>query len=197
MMMPTACLEVDAEHHVTGEVLCAESVAERYTSFDFVIYPPQTANAVTCEGTSTSAIHNVNPSSCTVGLGGGTDGYEAVWCGAGCRLWKTLRSRYQHCDAPDAGTPYAVDLSKVLGPVCSSAEANLAPGACCYEPLGYSGGYPFGTDCARACHRAGRFGASNEWCQASNGDHYGNCFCGPKVVLAPDFDMEEPALPAE
>ena len=108
-----------------------------------------------------------------------------VWCGEGCSIWKTLRAAYPYCDAPDEATPYAVDLTKVLGPMCS---LDTPVGACCFVPLGSAlpGGHPpipFGFNCARACLEfLGRHGSSDEWCGKSDGSAFGNCFCGPQVA---------------
>jgi len=186
-MMPTSCLSA-GEDEADLEIVCGESVSERYSTFSLLVYGQ--SHGATCTGSAQTLISKVGLTSCS--SFGGDEGMEAVWCGAGCRVWKTLRSRYPKCDAPGAGTIYAVDLAKVLGPECSSNEAQVGPGQCCYEPLGYDGGLSFGTDCRRACNRHQRHGSPQEWCQKSDGTHFGNCFCGPaNVVRAPGAVVED------
>ena len=173
-VMPTACIKLDPQSGTDAEVLCDESTAGRYTAFSLSVY---TSSDITCGGDVAGRFPVQGPSTCSrTPDDEDPSGWKSVWCGAGCRLWKTFRSLHPKCDAADEGTPFAINLDKEFGPECTSSLAQVAPGMCCYAPLGYDGGLPFGTDCGRACLRAGRYGASNEWCQKSNGDHYGNCF---------------------
>ena len=61
-------------------------------------------------------------------------------------------------------------MEDALGPDCRHAGTNQ----CCYVPLGYDSGAPFGTPCAKACAaRNQRLGSDDAFCQKSDGSHYG------------------------
>ena len=90
-----------------------------------------------------------------------------------CDTWRTLQQRQPYCDPPDSSSKWAVNLDKVLGPMCSE---HVDGNGCCYVPLSYSGGPDFGTPCTEAC--GPRAGSDKAFCQRSDQSEYGNCFCG-------------------
>ena len=92
-----------------------------------------------------------------------------------CTLWRTfVQSGHQYCDEPDAGTPWAVDLTAAFGPSCAGAPANT----CCYAPLGYNGGPPFGTPCSSVCAAMQRSGNDTSYCGKSDHSSYGERAAG-------------------
>lgn len=154
------------------EIDCGEGVNEAYTAFKYLHYSSRNGS---CSGAATPLFSATLGSCSTVGVQHlDNPNIEPVWCGGPCRRWKTMRSIHPRCDAPDSGTPYAVDLDASLGPKCSTDSLHLGVSQCCFEPLGYDGGVPFGTSCKKACAAHGRFGDDAEWCQISNGGEYGN-----------------------
>ena len=103
-----------------------------------------------------------------------------------CELWRTLHRLQPFCDAPGAGTPWAVNMTKLLGPRCSG---EVGDAACCFVPLSYDGGPACGVPCEEAC--APRIGASSAFCQKSDRSNYGNCFCGGVSSAADGPDVVE------
>ena len=160
-MFDTQCHSIVADF----ELACGELVGAAYSTVVSLAYRSENA---TCTGPGEPFV-TITPETCT-GWGEHTT-VKSVWCGAGCRRWKTMRFQQPVCDQPDAGTPAAINLTQVFGPECSSEAAAMRPGACCYEPLGYDGGVPFGTSCDKACGL--RYGEPQEWCQISTGADYG------------------------
>ena len=177
VLWPTSCYKT-GPNAPDVEIVCGDGV-EAQNKITILVHDSKDD---TCSGKPTRAPGTGDIHNCTAVAG---YGMETVWCGASCSTWKTLRARYPYCDPPRSGTDYAVDLATVLGPQCSSKEAGTAQ--CCYEPLGYEKGPPFGSDCKDVCgtNKASgqyRYGASEEYCGRSDGSHYGNCFCGPDVI---------------
>ena len=95
-----------------------------------------------------------------------------------CEDWSTLSFVYPYCDPPGGNPPskWDINLDVELGQRCSYDR----PG-CCWTPLGYGGGPPFGSSCAEECRRFNREGRDDAFCQRSDHSHFGNCFCGEKV----------------
>jgi len=187
VLFPTNCFNFNGASFSSPdyEAFCGEGTISS-SLMTWVVYG---SRDLTCAGTP-HPFETSTVSACThLGNPGDTNEFamRLVWCGGGCHTWKTLRARFPICDAPDAGTGHGVDLSKVLGPRCThdgEGTDEVGAGQCCYLPLGYDGGPAYGTDCGRACRMYGRFGQTNEYCGASTG-RFGNCFCGPQVVIAP------------
>ena len=95
-----------------------------------------------------------------------------------CEKYANLRDDYPFCDPPGSSDPYAVDLSKVLGPNCLD-RGRWDPRGCCFVPLGYGGGPRFGTSCKEACEKQSRLGLDDAYCERyGRSEPYGNCFCG-------------------
>lgn len=95
-----------------------------------------------------------------------------------CETWKTMADAQPYCDAPDAHTPWAVNLTSVFGPKCTAGVSALS---CCYVPLSWDGGPSFGTPCGTACAAQDRDGSDGAYCQKSDHSDYGSCFCGPAL----------------
>ena len=170
MMYTTACNNDAKPGSQDFQVYCEEGLAG-FSAYKKLFY-------ATTDGTCAGAADVTDvytPTTCTAV--GNTMAATSMWCGAPCAKWKTLRARYPMCDPPTSGTTHAVDLTKVLGNEC---RADTPMGECCYAPLGYDGGFRFGTPCDRACAHFGRVGQADEWCSDSRGE-YGNCFCGPRI----------------
>lgn len=166
---------------------CGDGLVARYSSHQYEAYG---SDAGTCTGAPRAAV-TIPSDKCT--NIGSIMSAQSVWCGEGCSIWKTLRASYPYCDDPGDGTPYAVNLTRVLGNMCS---LDTPVGACCFIPLGYPIPHhppiPYGYNCARACQEfLGRHGSTHEWCGKSDGSHYGNCkrACGldqgPLPLLPP------------
>ena len=139
----------------------------------------------TCSGEPTRSVY-ANYTHSGVSIDG--TALQTMWCGEQCATWKTLRSKFPLCDAPDAKTKYAVNLDAVLGSRCSRGHTSFGrwvdptpPGECCHAALGFGHpSFPFGTPCSEVCHSFGRVGHDDEWCQISSLENYGQCFCGPE-----------------
>ena len=97
-----------------------------------------------------------------------------------CSMWKQFAATHRYCDAPDAGTPFAIDLESAFAPRCPGFGAR----ECCYVPLGYGGGPAFGTPCSEVCAGVEHEGSDDAYCEMSHqqSEHYGNCLCGPAAA---------------
>ena len=185
-MYTTGCNNDAAQGFQDYQVYCEEGIAG-YSAFKYIFYGSTDG---TCSGTRDES-DVVTAEGCTP-LGNKLAS-TAVWCGAPCSKWKTLRAAQPKCDDPRSGSHWAIDLEKALGPRC---RPDTPVGACCYAPLGYDGGEDFGTPCDAVCAHVGRVGHRDEWCGASSGAHYGNCFCGAAITgLRPGSEPPAPPPP--
>lgn len=160
---------------------CGQDKVHRPSSHEYIQY--RTADG-TCSGDVASIAHANYSGSAIEPIT--LQAFRTEWCGEECAKWKTLRAKFPFCDAPGAGTKYAIDLDTVLGGRCSKGYSAFGrfidptpPGECCHAALG--AGHPafkFGTPCTEVCHYYGRVGHDDEWCQVSTKEEYGACFCG-------------------
>lgn len=114
-----------------------------------------------------------------------------------CKLWRDFATRHEYCDPPGSGSKYAIDLRAAYGPQCTPG---VSGSECCWMPLGYGGGPPFGSPCRDVCERLGRKGDDEAFCEMSSGlrlvvadveqssegeaapgEPFGNCLCGPSA----------------
>ena len=100
-----------------------------------------------------------------------------------CLRWATYAKAQPFCDPPGSGGRWAVDLGETYGPICGIATDKDFE--CCFLPLGYGGGEPFGTSCDQVCDTVGRRGSAEGFCERSDKSHYGNwCARRPKFLRA-------------
>lgn len=136
----------------------------------------------TCKGRVTQPDPGLVINQCA-SLARGAYSAKLLWCGGPSLAWARMHLQHPVCDAPDSGTPFAVDLSRILGPKCTTVPSPGA-GQSCYLPLGYDGGPPLGTDCEDSCattyhwgRRTHRIGSTDAFCEDST-KKYGN-WCAP------------------
>ena len=99
-----------------------------------------------------------------------TDAAEGGCPDAPCTLWKSFAQQgHWYCDAAEAATPWSIDLTSSYGPSCTHAPANF----CCFAPLGYDGGPPFGSPRSKVCATLRRSGSDTSYCGASDHSAYG------------------------
>jgi len=109
-----------------------------------------------------------------------------------CTAWQKMQEKYPFCDPPSSHTQWSIDLESEFGPSCQRTD--IGGEFCCFAPLGWGGGAPYGSPCARVCGSHGRSGSDDDYCSRSDHSHYGSCFCGPLKFPSPPHPPPPPPI---